>query len=70
MRRSNTNAIQRFVRLALGSILLYAGLFKFGAPDGELFGLILVFASFFPLLIAITGYCPLCKNKDKEIESE
>lgn len=70
MIKSNTNSIQRIVRLTLGIILLYAGLFNFGAPDGELFGLILVFASFFPLLIAISGYCPLCKNKDKEIESE
>jgi uncharacterized membrane protein len=65
MIKSNTNIIQRSIRILLGLILLYAGLFRFGGLDGETFGVILLIASMFPLAIGISGYCPLCNKKEK-----
>lgn len=58
MFKRNEGTIDRLVRLAVGIVLLPAGLFLLGALQGNVPGLIAAAFGVIGLVTALTGFCP------------
>ncbi len=58
MLKRNEGTLDRIVRLALGVVLLPAGLFWPGALQFNVFGLLAVALGVIGLVTALTGVCP------------
>jgi hypothetical protein len=58
MFKRNEGTLDRIVRLALGTVLLPAGLFWLGALQGNVPGLLAAGVGVIGLLTGLTGVCP------------
>ncbi len=58
MFKRNEGTLDRIVRLAVGAVLLPAGLLGLGALQGSPIGLVAVGLGAIGLVTAVTGFCP------------
>ena len=58
MFKRNEGTLDRIVRLALGTVLLPAGLFWLGGWQGNVLGLLVALPGVIGLVTALTGFCP------------
>jgi hypothetical protein len=58
MFKRNEGTLDRIARLALGTVLLPAGLFWLGALQGNVAGLLAAVLGVIALVTALTGFCP------------
>lgn len=59
MFKRNEGILDRIVRVALGMVLLPAGLFLLGGLQGSVLGLVITGLGVWVLITGITGFCPL-----------
>jgi hypothetical protein len=59
MFKRNEGVIDRIVRVALGTVLLPAGLFLLGGLQGSAYGLVAAGFGGWVLITGIIGFCPL-----------
>lgn len=58
MFKRNEGTLDRIVRLAVGTVLLPAGLFWLGGLQGNVLGLLIALPGVIGLVTALTGFCP------------